>query len=296
MGMSLHFEPIEVIQVLTDVDSKEVNAIKGRFILSQQNSPINELHTFYPLEPGTFQVPLVGEVVMGTEFLGKYFYGQKLNFQNSEIANTKLNISSYSSEPVNNSLGLYFTAPSGSKKLKPHEGDTIIQGRFGNSIRLSSNQVDDFIDGTNKYSESPNIKLVAGINEINPDISFTYEENLDTELSSVYLTTNESISFPFKNKVVNGLDEPQITIQSDKIVFHGRNEFNVYSDSINLGDDENLENAVLGNKLKEVLEEIVDAIENTDIGAGQATKPFPFLGKLKSIISDKILSKNVKLK
>ena len=42
MGMSLHFEPIEVIQVLTDVDSKEVNALKGRFILSQQNSPINE--------------------------------------------------------------------------------------------------------------------------------------------------------------------------------------------------------------------------------------------------------------
>ena len=300
MGMSLHFEPIEVIKVLTDVDTLEVNSIQGRFILSQQNSPTKELHTFYPLEPGTFQVPVVGEIVMGTEFLGKYFYGQKLNFQNSEIANTKFNISSYSSEPVDNKIGLYFEQPSGSKKLRPHEGDTIIQSRFGSAIRLSSNQSEDFTDGnegaSRKYNESPNIKIIAGINEDNPDISQTYEENLQSELSSVYLTTNESVSFPFKDKFINGIDEPQITIQSDKIVFHGRNEFNVYSDSINLGDDENLENAVLGNKLKEVLEEIVDAIENTDIGAGQATKPFPFLGKLKSKINDKILSKNVKLK
>ena len=147
MSMGLHFEPIEVIKVLTDIDTLEVNSIQGRFILSQQNSPTKELHTFYPLEPGTFQVPVVGEIVMGTEFLGKYFYWQKLNFQNSEIANTKFNISSYSSEPVENKLGLYFEQPSGSKKLRPHEGDTIIQSRFGSAIRLSSNQSEDFTDG-----------------------------------------------------------------------------------------------------------------------------------------------------
>ena len=301
MGMSLHFEPVEVKQVVTDVDSQQVGAIKGRYILSEQNSGGNELHTFYPMNVGTLQLPVEGEVVMGTEFLGKYYYGQKLNFRNSEVANTQFNISSYYSQPTNttNRFGKYLQEPSGSIKLLPHEGDTIIQGRFGNSIRLSCNQYEDYESGNKglnrKFDESPNIKLVAGYNQ-SPLNLYTYEEDLTDELSSIYLTTNEEVPFAFKDRRVVKGTEPQITIQSDKIIFNGKTEFSVYSDSINLGDDKDLENAVLGNKLIEVLEEIVNVIENTNIGAGGGTLPLPFLGKLKSIISDKILSKNVKLK
>ena len=302
MGVSLHFEPVEVKEVITDTDSPEVGAVRGRFVISDQNSSLDELRTFYPMNVGTQQVPVVGEMVMAAEFLGKYYYGQKFNFQNSEIANTKYNISSYYSKPTNltNKFGLYLQEPSGSIKLRPHEGDTIIQSRFGSAIRLSCNQIEDFRAGNKglqkKFDDSPNIKLSAGYDIDSIQNIFTYEEDLTNEFSSIYITTNEEVPFAFKDRRVVKGTEPQITIQSDKIIFNGRTEFSVYSDSINLGDDKNLENAVLGNKLKEVLEEIVDAIENTDIGAGQATKPFPFLGKLKSIISDKILSKNVKLK
>ena len=301
----LKFEPVEVLDVLTDVNDSNATAVSGRYVVSQQNSPIEQTFLFYPLDPNNLQIPVRGEVILGTEFLGKYYYMSKLNIQNSPIANTKPNISSYASKPVENfQLGKYFTENStGAKKLISREGDTIIQGRFGNSIRLGSNQSEDFFNDTTneedkKYIDSPSVKIVSGIDrtELNDD-DFYYQEDLNTEKSSIYLTTNEELRFGFGNKeVFSPDDKPQITIQSNRIVFHGREEFNVYSPSINLGDDENLEPGVLGNSLKKLLEDILDVIENTNIGAGQTTLPTPFAGKLKSLINDSILSNIVKLK
>jgi len=301
----LKFEPVEVLDVLTDVNDSNATAVSGRYVVSQQNSPIEQTFLFYPLDPNNLQIPVRGEVILGTEFLGKYYYMSKLNIQNSPIANTKPNISSYASKPVENfQLGKYFTENStGAKKLVSREGDTIIQGRFGNSIRLGSNQSQDFFNGTTneedkKYIDSPSVKIVSGIDrtELNDD-DFYYQEDLNTEKSSIYLTTNEELTFGFGNKeVFSSDDKPQITIQSNRIVFHGREEFNVYSPSINLGDDENLEPGVLGNSLKKLLEDILDVIENTNIGAGQTTLPTPFAGKLKNLINDSILSNIVKLK
>ena len=304
-NFKLKFEFVEVLDVLTDLNDANSTAISGRYVGTQQNSPIEQTHTFYPLDPNNLQIPVRHEVVLGTEFLGRYYYMSKLNVQNSPIANTKPNISSYASKPVEPiQLGKYFTEnPSGAKKLITREGDTILQGRFGNSIRLGSNQNQDFFDGaTNdedkKYINSPSVKIVSGIDrtELNDD-DFYYQEDLNTEKSSIYLTTNEELRFGFGNKeVFSPDDKPQITIQSNRIVFHGREEFNVYSPSINLGDDENLEPGVLGNSLKKLLEDILDVIENTNIGAGQTTLPTPFAGKLKNLINDSILSNIVKLK
>jgi len=301
----LKFEPVEVLDVLTDVNDSNATAVSGRYVVSQQNSPIEQTFLFYPLDPNNLQIPVRGEVILGTEFLGKYYYMSKLNIQNSPIANTKPNISSYASKPVENfQLGKYFTENStGAKKLIAREGDTIIQGRFGNSIRLGSNQSQDFFNDTaneedKKYINSPSVKIVSGIDrtDLNDD-DFYYQEDLNTEKSSIYLTTNEELTFGFGNKeVFSSDDKPQITIQSNRIVFHGREEFNVYSPSINLGDDENLEPGVLGNSLKKLLEDILDVIENTNIGAGQTTLPTPFAGKLKNLINDSILSNIVKLK
>ena len=301
----LNFEPLEVLDVLTDVNDSNTTAVSGRFIVSQQNRPIEQTFVFYPLDANNLQIPVRGEVVLGTEFLGKYYYMSKLNVNNSPIANTRPNISSYSSKPNENfKLGKYFTInPNGSRKLIAREGDTILQGRFGNSIRLGSNQSQDYFennleDDSKKYVDSPNVKIVAGINTTNLKEEDTfYKETLDTEKNSIYLTTNEEIEFTFnEKKVISPKDKPQITLQSDRIIFNGKEEFNIYSPSINLGDDENLEPGVLGNSLKKLLEDILDVIENTNIGAGETTLPTPFAGKLKNLINDSILSNIVKLK
>ena len=162
----LKFEPVEVLDVLTDVNDSNATAVSGRYVVSQQNSPIEQTFLFYPLDPNNLQIPVRGEVILGTEFLGKYYYMSKLNIQNSPIANTKPNISSYASKPVENfQLGKYFTENStGAKKLIAREGDTIIQGRFGNSIRLGSNQSQDFFNSTTNEEDKTAFCSVSFMN------------------------------------------------------------------------------------------------------------------------------------
>ena len=265
MQGDLHFEPVEVLDVLTDVNNSNATAVSGRYVITQQNAPIAQTFLFYPLDPNNLQIPVRGEVVLGTEFLGKYYYMSKLNIQNSPIANTKPNISSYSSKPIEDfQLGKYFTEnPNGSKKLITREGDTILQGRFGNSIRLGSNQSEDFFNDpqTSDFIDSPNVKIVSGISDIGDDEKVYYQENLDTEINSIYLTTKEDVSFKFNGNDIENNGQPQITIQSDNIVFHGKENFNVYSNEINLGGGDT-QPVVLGNNLVELIEEILTTLRN----------------------------------
>ena len=265
MQGELHFEPVEVLDVLTDVNNSNATAVSGRYVITQQNAPIEQTFLFYPLDPNNLQIPVRGEVVLGTEFLGKYYYMSKLNIQNSPIANTKPNISSYSSKPIEDfQLGKYFTEnPNGSKKLITREGDTILQGRFGNSIRLGSNQSEDFFNDpqTSDFIDSPNVKIVSGISDIGDDEKVYYQENLDTEINSIYLTTKEDVSFKFNGNDIENNGQPQITIQSDNIVFHGKENFNVYSNEINLGGGDT-QPVVLGNNLVELIEEILTTLRN----------------------------------
>ena len=261
----LNFEPVEVLDVLTDVNDSNATAVSGRYVVSQQNNPTEQTFLFYPLDPNNLQIPVRGEVVLGTEFLGKYYYMSKLNIQNSPIANTKPNISSYASKPVEDfQLGKYFTEnPNGSKKLVAREGDTILQGRFGNSIRLGSNQSEDFFNNpqTSEFIDSPNIKIVSGITDNGSDDGVVYQEKLDTEVNSIYLTTKEDVSFKFNGNDIENNGQPQITIQSDNIVFHGREDFNIYSNKINLGGD-NTQPVVLGNNLVDLVEEILTTLRS----------------------------------
>lgn len=265
MQGDLHFEPVEVLDVLTDVNNSNATAVSGRYVITQQNAPIEQTFLFYPLDPNNLQIPVRGEVVLGTEFLGKYYYMSKLNIQNSPIANTKPNISTYSSKPIEDfQLGKYFTEnPNGSKKLITREGDTILQGRFGNSIRLGSNQSEDFFNDpqTSDFIDSPNVKIVSGISDIGDDEKVYYQENLDTEINSIYLTTKEDVSFKFNGNDIENNGQPQITIQSDNIVFHGKENFNVYSNEINLGGGDT-QPVVLGNNLVELIEEILTTLRN----------------------------------
>lgn len=258
----LHFEPVEVLEVIADeANNKNLSAIVGRYVITDQGG-IDET-VLLPLDQNILQLPLRGEIVLGTEFAGKHFYMSKLNLNNSPVANSFSGISNYTTTTPK-SLGKYFIPSiSGSKKLESREGDTIIQGRFGNSIRLGSNQVKDWIDSntTKEYTDSPNIKITSGISDIGPDINFTYQESLDTDINSIYLTTKEEVKFKFENEEIRTFDEPQMTLQSDNIVLHGREKFNVYTKEINLG-GENTQPVVLGNELKTILDSILTSLSS----------------------------------
>ena len=293
----LHFEPVEVLEVIADeANNKDVSAIIGRYVIADQGG--TDETVLLPLDQNILQLPLRGELVLGTEFGGKHFYMSKLNLNNSPIANSFSGISNYTIG-LPTSLGKYFTPSiSGSKKLENREGDTIIQGRFGNSIRLGSNQVKDWIDSntTKEYVDSPNIKITSGINDIGPDINFTYQESLDTDINSIYLTTKENVKFKFDDKNVESFDEPQMTLQSDNIVLHGREKFNVYTKEINLG-GENTQPVVLGTELEKILNSILTSLSNI-VSSYAAANPGAATGLTADVNSikqqvNKILSKKV---
>ena len=99
-------------------------------------------------------------------------------------------------------LGQYFTENLKTKPLLPYEGDTILEGRFGNSIRLGSTNFNKNISIKNPWSLSdtsqtgdPIIIIRNGqdIEEDNKGWIHTLE-NINRDPSSIYLTSNQQIS------------------------------------------------------------------------------------------------------
>jgi hypothetical protein len=96
-------------------------------------------------------------------------------------------------------LGLYFKEKLNIKPLLPYEGDMILEGRFGNSIRFGSTNNNSEISNPNGWSENG----ITGdpITIIRNGQSSTLDEkgwlptieNINDDASSIYLTSNQII-------------------------------------------------------------------------------------------------------
>ena len=235
----LKFEPAEVLEVFTDtIDESKIGTVRARFDVTQQNHLLSDAQIFYPLDSNILQVPVQGEEVLGCEFGGKYFYMSKLNKSNSATNDSNFGVSAMETgDPYEELLfdyGRYFNPSSRVKKLYINEGDTIIQGRFGNSIRLGSNQNQSGSSDKRNLTESPNIKIVAGAFTNGPIYNESLISNLsdstfNDEKSSLYLTTDEYV--PYQDVGVKSTFDnnetyfkPQVIIQSDRIVFNSKGD------------------------------------------------------------------------
>lgn len=98
-------------------------------------------------------------------------------------------------------LGNYFHENLKTKPLLPYEGDTIFEGRFGNSIRLGSTNFDESISIKNPWSLSntsetgdPIIIIRNGQDIEEDDRGWIHTiENVNRDPSSIYLTSNQSL-------------------------------------------------------------------------------------------------------
>ena len=255
-------EPLEVLEVFVDdttesfplttegeKDYSYTGGVLGRFIYSEQGKAKNELKWFKPINPNINMTPVRGEIVVGVEYLGQWYYTNTLNCFGSPNSNIRKNLSSYRNPPNDKEPGEYFIK-SGDKypnlgytrRLRPKEGELLIEGRFNNSIRLGSNQIEEAT-----FEESPNIVISVGhlING-DSDNSQKYDkqkeepyndgtrekpiyEDIDKDGSSIYLTTNEELKFtPAVESEVGGafapFDGKNILLDSDRIIFNTKNE------------------------------------------------------------------------
>tara|TARA_B100000287_G_scaffold233462_1_gene219816 strand:+ start:404 stop:2242 length:1839 start_codon:yes stop_codon:yes gene_type:complete len=98
-------------------------------------------------------------------------------------------------------LGEYFSEQLNTKPLLPYEGDYIIEGRFGNSIRFGSTVISNNIPDENKPNWSSTGNLGDPITIIRNGQSDELDdkgwvptiENINRDASSIYLTSNQLI-------------------------------------------------------------------------------------------------------
>ncbi len=124
-------------------------------------------------------------------------------------------------------LGRYFQEQLNIKPLLPYEGDTIIEGRFGNTIRLGSTSKETKRIGTkeiqviptenqNRWSNEgttgdPIIIIRNGQTKETDDKGWQHiTEDIDFDDSSIYLTSNQQITgfTPASDKVQSYYSKP----------------------------------------------------------------------------------------
>ena len=186
--------------------------------------------------------------------------------------------------------------------ILPFAGDNIIEGRFGNSIRLgNTSKVAGEIQ--NNWSEegengSPITIIRNGQNpELEPPGWIPTTENINTDLGSIYLTSNQKIPIEISSFNVGSTSNPpeqpteyisnQVILNSGRLVFNtnvdsivlsakknvslnaveevgisGENKITLASSRVNLGDLEAGQSLVLGDDFMDQFELLLQNINN----------------------------------
>lgn len=161
----------------TDPDYTWVGRVLVRLLYSQRNVEKEDLIWAIPLEANPSEYPLLNEIVGVVSYLGQYYYTRQINAVNLPNANADFNLEltngGFRKEPqapvegnrelrledkdpyvsfqgptsklrVNGgtgyqgALGRYFSFNPRVRSLKRHEGDLIVESRFGQSIRMGA--------------------------------------------------------------------------------------------------------------------------------------------------------------
>jgi len=241
-------------------DYKFLGAIRFRKIYTQQNLSDDQLMVAYPLNLNIIDFPIKGETVFIQKIYDKFYYTDRVNMFNNPNnaaargASQKFNIGKSTKsqktldtaetgvvenkeKPDDVFLGDYFKPNFNIRSLIPNEGDTLIQGRFGNTLRLGS------------VDNAPTIKLRAGqisdfdkfdegnvlIDEINEKpVNAPLEENINLDASSMWMTTDETVKLTpatledaniYPTSVAPEVfDGKQIILNSGRLIFNSKED------------------------------------------------------------------------
>jgi len=217
---------------------------------------IKGLSTALPLLPYQKYFPLPGEIVLLFDLPAapspisnkpyETYYLSSINAWNSPQFNGLF------IESDKNLLYKSFNQNSDFRGLQTFEGDNILEGRFGNSLRFGSTNKDGNIDLTpwsTNPSELQNSPIVILSNEHNFKISGSdmFVEDINEDGSSLYLTSQQFIPLNIGNVKISNITSPLsiqeyngaqailnadrtiISSKSDEVLVFGRTGVEVYS-------------------------------------------------------------------
>lgn len=212
-----------------------------------------DLITAKPLDTNIKRIPVLGEVVLILKGPTSYssalgisstnYYINTLAVQNNINHNGLPNVAKMqdvnTSEFTNQSAGVqvkskdhYFSETWDKdiniNPLQPFAGDLLIEGRFGNSVRMSSTVSNDDI-----YSREPNwykgpgkdndpiMILANGRKKTSPFGQFITED-IENDLTSIYMTSTQQLKFKPKATKFGAIQRNSInSYQTDKHQFSG---------------------------------------------------------------------------
>lgn len=189
-----------------------------------KESFINKQNLAYPFDKNNITYPIVGETIIIVEIANSSYW---LPYSVSQIPNYREDIKvsqttkekdvltpdssnknkSYSEVKTTHTTGEKKTESEASKSqykknenikfLKPKEGDTIISGRVGNTIRFS-----EFFLSEDGKTSSPGIYIRNKQNPSldNEKLGTLVEEDINKDGSSIYITSNK-VKIPFKENI-----------------------------------------------------------------------------------------------
>lgn len=127
------------------------------------------------------------------------------------------------------------------KPLLPFAGDYIVEGRFGNSIRLGNTSKTNSIYKNNWSDVGENGNPITIIKNGQPDNAgeegwLPITENINNDKSSIYLTSNQKIPLIASSEnysaFKNAPDRPRLYTSNQIILSSGRLVLNASSDSV----------------------------------------------------------------
>lgn len=257
-------ETFQLLDAEDQPDKSLLNSCIVRKIYTEPNRPIlsergSNLRDFIsrPLDPSLLRLPIKGEIVPVIVFISSNsttdvnrkisYYMNNVNTWNSPHHNSLPNISALdaleqtTSEDVKKpedgnpftegeelpDLGEFFTERNNVKKVQVYEGDIILEGRFGQHIRLGSS--DKILDeNPNWWSEGSDETLgrpvtiisngqsTENIGELEPrDL---YKTDINKDPSTIILTENQPTSLDLAYLDLGEDDAILNTLEFDTIV------------------------------------------------------------------------------
>lgn len=259
-----------------DKDYGWIGKIKFRLLKSQVGQEKETLNWAYPIEnTGIIEYPLMNEIVIVSKYMNNYYYTRKLNTKSLINSNASFitersfglveqNLNQYEIDAQGNPspykgptskmnvsggenyegiLGSYFKFNSKIRTLKKFEGDTILESRFGSSIRFGAydyNRVND--NGIGEYSDGGGNPMILIRNRQAPIKSpngfsakgYTLED-VNEDGSSIHITSGKTVSGFVPEPSYAGMinvtraanipqkfDGDQIVFNSDRLIFSAR--------------------------------------------------------------------------
>ena len=199
--------------------------------------------TAYPIDSNRKNLPLVGEVVLIFKLtnpplgniksdLIQYFYLRTLNLYNHPHHNADPNLTLSDSEF---NFGGTFVERGNIHPLLPFTGDTILESRYGSSIRLGNTSQTDSEYANNWSETGESGDPITIIRNGQPDNVaeegwLPIVEKIDEDKSSIYLTSTQQIPLTSATtnysavrqtpEVPNAYSSNQVILNSGRLVFN----------------------------------------------------------------------------